>query len=39
MNYDLIPTTIFKPYEYGCIGLSEEDAINKYLMHAIEVYL
>ena len=39
MNYDLIPTTIFTPYEYGCVGLSEEDAINKYGMHAIEVYL
>lgn len=39
MNYDLIPTTIFTPYEYGCVGLSEEDAVNKYGIDAIEIYL
>lgn len=39
MNYDLIPTTIFTPYEYGCIGLSEEDAISKYGIDNIETYL
>ena len=27
MDYKLVPTTVFTPMEYGCIGLSEEDAI------------
>ena len=26
MDYDNIPTTVFTPLEYGCIGLSEEEA-------------
>lgn len=39
MNYDLIPTTIFTPYEYGCVGLSEEEAINKYGIDDIEIYI
>ena len=39
MNYDLIPTTIFTPYEYGCIGMSEEKAIEIYGNDAIETYL
>jgi thioredoxin reductase (NADPH) len=29
MNYDLVPTTVFTPLEYGVIGLSEEDAIAR----------
>lgn len=29
MNYELIATTVFTPLEYGCIGLSEEDAIKE----------
>jgi pyruvate/2-oxoglutarate dehydrogenase complex dihydrolipoamide dehydrogenase (E3) component len=29
MNYTLTPTTVFTPLEYGCMGLSEEDAIAK----------
>ena len=29
INYDLIATTIFTPLEYGCIGYSEEKAIEK----------
>ena len=24
MNYDLVPTTVFTPLEYGCVGMSEE---------------
>jgi len=28
MNYKYIPTTVFTPIEYGCIGLAEEDAIK-----------
>eukprot|EP00461_Guttulinopsis_vulgaris_P010300 UN10375 len=30
MNWDMIPTTVFTPVEYGCCGLSEEDAIKAY---------
>lgn len=30
LNYDSIPTTVFTPLEYGCVGLSEEDAMKKY---------
>ncbi|KXS13824.1 thioredoxin and glutathione reductase [Gonapodya prolifera JEL478] len=29
-DYDMIPTTVFTPLEYGSIGLSEEAAIAKY---------
>lgn len=38
MNYDLIPTTLFTPLEYGFCGLSEEDAIERYGEDDIEVY-
>jgi thioredoxin reductase (NADPH) len=38
MDYNLIPTTVFTPIEYGCIGLSEEDAVHKYGADDIEVY-
>lgn len=30
MNYKFIPTTVFTPIEYGCMGYSEEDAIEKF---------
>jgi len=30
MTWDNIPTTVFTPLEYGCIGLSEEQATEKY---------
>lgn len=39
MNYNTIPTTVFTPYEYGCVGLSEEKAIEIYGEDNIEVYL
>lgn len=39
MDYHNIPTTVFTPVEYGCCGLSEEDAIEKYGEKNIEVYL
>jgi len=26
MNYELVPTTVFTPLEYGCIGLTEVEA-------------
>eukprot|EP00916_Digyalum_oweni_P025331 GHVL01041735.1.p1 GENE.GHVL01041735.1~~GHVL01041735.1.p1 ORF type:complete len:439 (+),score=91.03 GHVL01041735.1:15-1331(+) len=37
MDWDLVPTTIFTPFEYACVGLSEEDAIVKY--QDVECYL
>jgi len=33
-----IPTTIYSCIEYGCIGLSEESAEEKYGKNNIEVY-
>lgn len=33
-----VPTTVFTPLEYGCCGLSEEAAIDKYGEDDIEVY-
>jgi thioredoxin/glutathione reductase (selenoprotein) len=36
MNYKTVPTTVFTPLEYGCVGLSEEAAEEKYGM--VEVY-
>jgi thioredoxin reductase (NADPH) len=30
MDYINVPTTVFTPIEYGCCGLSEEDAKIKY---------
>ena len=33
-----VATTVFTPLEYGCIGLSEEDAIAKFGEENVEVY-
>eukprot|EP01135_Chromosphaera_perkinsii_P006290 Nk52_evm19s485 gene=Nk52_evmTU19s485 len=38
MSYDLIPTTIFTPLEYGVVGLSEEAAVKAYGADKVEVY-
>jgi thioredoxin reductase (NADPH) len=38
MDYDLIPTTVFSPVEYGCCGLTEEQAIARHGADNIEVY-
>ncbi|XP_051922972.1 thioredoxin reductase 2, tandem duplicate 2 [Hippocampus zosterae] len=38
MNYDNVPTTVFTPLEYGCVGLSEEEAENRHGKDNIEVY-
>jgi len=38
MDYTNVCTTVFTPLEYGCCGLSEEDAIAKYGEADIEVY-
>ena len=36
MSYKNVPTTVFTPLEYGCVGLSEEDAAAQY--GTVEVY-
>ncbi|XP_030439386.1 thioredoxin reductase 2, mitochondrial isoform X1 [Gopherus evgoodei] len=38
MDYDNVPTTVFTPLEYGCVGLSEEKAVEHYGLDNIEVY-
>lgn len=38
MDYKMVPTTVFTPLEYGCVGYSEEDAIEKFGKDDIEVY-
>jgi len=38
MDYDRIPTTVFTPLEYGCCGLSEEEAVARYGAEGVEVY-
>ncbi|CAG09709.1 unnamed protein product, partial [Tetraodon nigroviridis] len=38
MNYHNVPTTVFTPLEYGCVGLSEEDAEKRHGKDRIEVY-
>jgi len=37
-DYVNVPTTVFTPIEYGAIGLTEEDAIEKYGEDDLEVY-
>ncbi|XP_058137831.1 thioredoxin reductase 2, mitochondrial isoform X4 [Dasypus novemcinctus] len=38
MDYDNVPTTVFTPLEYGCVGLSEEEAVARHGEEHIEVY-
>jgi thioredoxin reductase (NADPH) len=38
MNYTDVPTTVFTPIEYGCCGLSEEDAKTKFGPENIATY-
>jgi len=38
MNYKFVPTTVFTPIEYGCIGYSEEDALKHFGEENIKVY-
>ena len=37
-DYTNVATTVFTPMEYGCIGLSEEDAVAQFGEDDIEVY-
>ena len=34
-----IPTTVFTPSEYGCVGLSEEQAVEQFGAENVESYL
>lgn len=38
MDYDDVATTVFSPLEYGCVGLSEEVAVERHGEDNIEVY-
>ena len=38
MNYNNVPTTVFTPLEYGCVGYSEEDAKAKFGENDIRCY-
>merc|ERR1719198_428551 len=38
MDYQMVPTTVYTPLEYGAVGMSEEDAITKYGDEKVEVY-
>ncbi|XP_017778734.1 PREDICTED: thioredoxin reductase 1, mitochondrial isoform X2 [Nicrophorus vespilloides] len=38
MDYQNVATTIFSPLEYGCVGLSEEAAVEKYGAESVEIY-
>jgi len=37
-NYDNVPTTVFTPLEYGCCGLSEEEAEKRFGADDVEVF-
>lgn len=37
-EYDKVPTTVFTPLEYACVGLSEEKALETYGEDNVEVY-
>uniref|UniRef100_A0A4D5R9N1 thioredoxin-disulfide reductase (NADPH) n=1 Tax=Scolopendra viridis TaxID=118503 RepID=A0A4D5R9N1_SCOVI len=37
-DYLNVPTTVFTPLEYSCVGYSEEDAVEKFGEENIEVY-
>ena len=39
MSYDLVPTTVFTPLEYGTIGMSEELAVETYGAENVECYV
>ncbi|XP_062944334.1 thioredoxin reductase 2, mitochondrial isoform X2 [Cynocephalus volans] len=37
MDYDNVPTTVFTPLEYGCVGLSEEEAVARHGQEHVEM--
>jgi len=38
MDHKLVPTTVFTPLEYSCVGYSEEEALEKYGEDNIEAF-
>lgn len=38
MDYKFVPTTVFTPIEYGCLGYAEEDAIKKWGEKELKIY-
>jgi thioredoxin/glutathione reductase (selenoprotein) len=38
MNFNLVPTTVFTPLEYGACGLSEEECIRRYGQDNLKIY-
>jgi len=38
MDYKKVATTVFTPIEYGCVGLSEEEALAMYGEDKVEVF-
>jgi thioredoxin reductase (NADPH) len=38
MDYQNVCTTVFTPIEYSCVGMSEDDALEKYGEDNIDVY-
>lgn len=38
VDFSQIATTVFTPLEYGCVGLSEEEAMGRYGADNIEVF-
>uniref|UniRef100_A0A1B6M8U6 thioredoxin-disulfide reductase (NADPH) n=1 Tax=Graphocephala atropunctata TaxID=36148 RepID=A0A1B6M8U6_9HEMI len=37
-DYLMVPTTVFTPLEYGCVGYAEEDALSTFGQDKVEVY-
>jgi hypothetical protein len=37
MRYDCVATTVFTPLEYGCVGMSEEQALAAWGPDDVEV--
>lgn len=38
MDYNEVPTTVFTPLEYGCVGMSEELAAETFGSKKLEIY-
>lgn len=38
MDYEKIPTTVFTPLEYGCVGVTEEEAFRRHGDDNVEIY-
>lgn len=38
MDYSLIPTTIFTPLEYSCVGMTEEEALKEIGGNQLDIY-